>query len=443
MAFARKFFIDVRDLGARGDGVKDDTTPIRRAIAVAEGRGGGVVYFPTGNYLISGTLYVPSFVTLMGDGPAARSSEWSLDPAAGGSRIVASGATTFNLIENSDPTNGNTAIALIGLRFQPGSGTTADVVSVLFSKVRRSLIKGCSFLGGSTTTRVGFRHTGISEGNTVSGCWFEGVGIRSMGSSNRLAVINDTEIANGSIVLSGGYSHIVKGCVVYQDGVSPAQDPYPTPHGIHLDTCIEAQILANNVTAARQHGIYVDGKNNVVKANVVKDCSQQTTGVWSGIALDSNSTISTGNQIEGNRCYDQQGVKTQQHGIAVTSGNGAGNTASNSITGNTVTENRSTTTINLAANLGANTVGNNTGFGDGSATYDPGSLADGAGVTTTVTVTGAALGDYAEASFSNDLQGITLTAWVSAANTVSVRFQNESGGVLDLASGTLRAKVRR
>lgn len=77
----------------------------------------------------------------------------------------------------------------------------------------------------------------------------------------------------------------------------------------------------------------------------------------------------------------------------------------------------------------------------GSATYDPPSLADGAGATTTVTVTGAALGDYATASFSLDLQGITLTAYVSAANTVTVRFQNESGGVIDLASGTLRARV--
>lgn len=77
----------------------------------------------------------------------------------------------------------------------------------------------------------------------------------------------------------------------------------------------------------------------------------------------------------------------------------------------------------------------------GSATYDPANLVDGAGVTTTVTVTGAALGDFAIASFSLDLQGIDLTAWVSAANTVSVRFQNETGGALDLGSGTLRARV--
>lgn len=78
----------------------------------------------------------------------------------------------------------------------------------------------------------------------------------------------------------------------------------------------------------------------------------------------------------------------------------------------------------------------------GNATYDPPNLADGAGVTTTVTATGAALGDFVESvSFSLDLQGISLTAWVSAANTVSVRFQNESGGALDLGSGTLRVAV--
>lgn len=77
----------------------------------------------------------------------------------------------------------------------------------------------------------------------------------------------------------------------------------------------------------------------------------------------------------------------------------------------------------------------------GSATFDPPNLADGAGTTTTVAVVGAVLGDMAVASFSLDLQGIIVTAYVSAADVVSVRFQNETGGALDLASGTLRALV--
>lgn len=77
----------------------------------------------------------------------------------------------------------------------------------------------------------------------------------------------------------------------------------------------------------------------------------------------------------------------------------------------------------------------------GSATYDAASLIDAAGETTTVTVTGAALGDFAMASLGVDVAGISVTAYVSAADTVSVRVQNESGGTLDLASTTLRAVV--
>lgn len=77
----------------------------------------------------------------------------------------------------------------------------------------------------------------------------------------------------------------------------------------------------------------------------------------------------------------------------------------------------------------------------GSAVYDASSLIDGAGITTTVPVAGATLGDFALASLNIDVAGISVAAWVSATNVVSVRLQNESGGTLDLASGTIRAMV--
>lgn len=78
----------------------------------------------------------------------------------------------------------------------------------------------------------------------------------------------------------------------------------------------------------------------------------------------------------------------------------------------------------------------------GSATYDAASLADGVGATTAVTVTGAALGDFVVGvSFSLDLQDIGVTAYVSAADTVEVRFQNEGAATVDLASGTIRVAV--
>lgn len=77
----------------------------------------------------------------------------------------------------------------------------------------------------------------------------------------------------------------------------------------------------------------------------------------------------------------------------------------------------------------------------GTATYDTASLADAAGVTTTITVRGAALGDYALVSFGLDLQGMTVTAYVSATDTVAIRIQNESGGTIDLASTSIRVRV--
>lgn len=63
-------------------------------------------------------------------------------------------------------------------------------------------------------------------------------------------------------------------------------------------------------------------------------------------------------------------------------------------------------------------------------------LADGAGETQAVTVTGAVLGDFVVVSAPYDLQDVTVTAYVSAADTVEIRVQNESGGARTLGTGT-------
>jgi hypothetical protein len=76
-----------------------------------------------------------------------------------------------------------------------------------------------------------------------------------------------------------------------------------------------------------------------------------------------------------------------------------------------------------------------------SVVWDPSNLANGASETTTVTVAGAALGNYVQVSFSLDLQGLTLTGYVSAANTVTVVLSNATGGAINLASGMVKVRV--
>ena len=77
----------------------------------------------------------------------------------------------------------------------------------------------------------------------------------------------------------------------------------------------------------------------------------------------------------------------------------------------------------------------------GSETKDWGSISDGDEAAEEVTVTGAALGDFAVATMSIDVTDLVITASVTAANTVTVILSNETGGAIDLGSGTLSVKV--
>lgn len=84
----------------------------------------------------------------------------------------------------------------------------------------------------------------------------------------------------------------------------------------------------------------------------------------------------------------------------------------------------------------------NTRYLTGAVTWDPGSLGDGVGETSAdITVTGAAFGDFVQVAAPYDLQGITATAYVQAADVVKIRIQNESGGTIDLASGAWTVRV--
>jgi hypothetical protein len=80
---------------------------------------------------------------------------------------------------------------------------------------------------------------------------------------------------------------------------------------------------------------------------------------------------------------------------------------------------------------------------EGSATWNPAQMtvSTSDATSTTVTVAGAKMGDFAMASFSNDVVDCILDAQVTAANTVSVVVGYLHDVTVDLASGTLRVRV--
>lgn len=77
------------------------------------------------------------------------------------------------------------------------------------------------------------------------------------------------------------------------------------------------------------------------------------------------------------------------------------------------------------------------------ASWTAGTITNGSSATTTVAVSGCALGDIVSVSLNLDNQGCTLTGYVSAGGTVTVVLSNTTGASKTFGAGTVTVRVRR
>lgn len=82
--------VSVKDFGAKGDGVTDDTAAIIAAQAAVVAQGGGALYYPTGVYVVSGGIEMAGGVKHMGSGRPESNFN-----TAHGSKIVSSNGPIF------------------------------------------------------------------------------------------------------------------------------------------------------------------------------------------------------------------------------------------------------------------------------------------------------------------------------------------------------------
>lgn len=238
-----------------------------------------------------------------------------------------------------------------------------------------------------------------------------------------------------------------------------------TRTGYEVDITGPENVFSSNAMYS-SGAVRIAGVGNMVVGNKLNQCSATTAVLGAGAdwwiseaAVTSLSTIST------NNLSNNGGAITTTGGIRVrgtapnVNGNtfnafaGTGNGAiclrletTNAVVGGNVEAN-STTLMSTSGIGSCELFGNYSASGTtalpltGSATYDPASLAAGATQQTTVTVTGAVVGDFVMVSFSQANTDIQWSGEVTANNTVTVTQGNRGAGAVDLASGTLKVRV--
>ncbi len=445
-------FFNVKDpdYGAIGNGVFVDTAAILAAIAAAKAAGGGIVFFPRGIYLFDDSLVISAAdgVHLLGEGIDAtilRASSSATFSNVEGIRVTSSGNWSISnlTVDMNENVSAHTAIG----------GDSTDDIKVFGCKI----IKWAKFGVALNFARRFYIQDNTIELTTAINTQNEAILVSSASGTNEDGWILNNKCNKSGINVSAVNTNINGNRIKdwkFGAGVTTEQDTANSFGYTINDNRISggtgtdingtvvmgienwgafSTITNNKCWNNEGDGIDNGGHDSTLTGNVCWN-NGQTAG--SGIVTRYTSATFNGSNsvVAANRCFDTQGTKTQVYGYADESSSVSGM----SLHGNEF-RGHLTGMINSLGS-GVSYVGPTI---SASVTWDPANITDGNAAQQGVTVAGARLGDFVKASFSNDIQGMLMTAWVNASNAAQARLQNETGGALDLASGTLRLTVEK
>jgi parallel beta-helix repeat protein len=314
---------DVTAYGARGDGVTDDTTAIQNAISAVSS--GGVVYFPSGSYVVSAYLHLVDSagdplerVTFRGDGESSilLGSFPADNEASGASVFFASSAVSDLEFKDFQIQAGGGATGYQrGFRFVNGATRIS---------IRRVNVTGAGWDGLHTAYSGGMWFDAAATDCTIEDCRITslatsvwgGYGIMfytgAGGSNVRVAIRRCTIIGRTAFLPQGGIwvfnalGSIIEENVVQDIGHITAS-PDNSGYGIMVygfaSAASHAQIVGNTVSVVDGTGIYVQNnpRSFITRNRLYDVCKVQDGGslLTGGICVNKAPAVIEGNIVIG------------------------------------------------------------------------------------------------------------------------------------------------
>jgi polygalacturonase len=283
---------DVRQFGANGDGTTDDTEAILHAVE----KGDGELFFPSGTYLISGTIDIP----LSAKGPVAISGE------SGTSTVIMAGeGPTFRLAGAHQ-----------------GTGDPSSVKPGVWNQERMPTVQNIA-LEGKNPNADGFELLGTMQSV------FDGVMVRRMRHGIHLVKRNrNVVISNCHLYHNTGAGLYLDQVNLHQINVSNSHISYNRLGGIRIEgsEVRNLQITGNDIeyNNAKSHGKL----RSEPTAEIWIDTTDPDSSV-NEVTINSNTIQATSSAGGSNIRILEKGDESRPPGLITISGNVIGSQENN------------------------------------------------------------------------------------------------------------------